>query len=312
MKRIISLKELAERTAGLASGHRACAGCSFPSIIRMVLGSSDYPVVVSNATGCLEVVSTIYPYSSWPCSWIHVAFENAAAVISGVESAYKALKRRGEIPQDKKIVFIAIGGDGGTYDIGLQALSGALERGHDFLYLLYDNQAYMNTGIQRSSATPFGASTTTSPAGKYLFGKVQDRKEIIEIVAAHRIPYVAQASISHWGDLIKKLRKAYEIEGPKFLSVIAPCVIGWGYKESETVEIARLAVETCFWPLYEIEKGVYRVNYKPKEKLPVKAWLLKQERFSHLNGREDLIEEIQKRVDEKWEKLLRLDGLKVF
>ncbi|MEO0270676.1 MAG: thiamine pyrophosphate-dependent enzyme [candidate division WOR-3 bacterium] len=312
MKKILSLKELSERNTGLTSGHRACSGCAFPSIIKMVVASSDYPVVISNATGCLEVVSTIYPYSAWNVPWIHVAFENAAAVISGVESAYKVLKKKGLIPENEKINFIVIGGDGGTYDIGLQALSGAIERGHNFLYVLYDNQAYMNTGVQRSSATPFGANTTTSPVGKKMPGKIQHRKDIIEIIAAHEIPYVAQASPSHFGDLIKKVRRAFEIEGPKFIAVISPCVPGWGYNESETVELARLAVETCFWPLYEIDQGVYRVNYKPKEKLPVKEWLLKQDRFSHLKNREDLIEEIQKKVDEKWERLLRLDGQKIF
>ncbi len=312
MKRMLSLKELSERRFALAPGHRACAGCSFPSIIKMVLGSSDYPVIVANATGCMEVVTSIFPYSAWPLPWIHSAFENVAATISGVESAFKALKRKGLIPENKKINFIAFGGDGGTYDIGFQALSGAIERGHDFLYVLYDNQAYMNTGIQRSSATPFGAHTTTSPAGEKIPGKTQDRKDITEIIAAHGIPYVAQASPSHWADLIRKVRRAFEIEGPKFIAVISPCVPGWGYKESETIELARLAVETCFWPLYEVDYGVYKINYKPKEKLPIKVWLEKQERFKHLLDKKELIDEIQKKVDEKWERLLRLEGQKIF
>lgn len=311
-KKILSLKELSERTEGLASGHRACAGCPFPSIVRMVLGSSDYPVVVANATGCMEVVTTIFPYTAWPVPWIHSAFENVAATISGMESAFKVFQKKGIIPFDKRINFVAFGGDGGTYDIGLQALSGALERGHDFLYVLYDNQAYMNTGIQRSSATPFGAHTTTSPAGKAIPGKMQHRKDITEIVAAHGIPYVAQASPSHWGDFIRKLRRAFEIKGPKFIAVISPCVPGWGYDESESIELAKLAVETCFWPLYEVDHGIYKVNYKPKQKLPVKVWLEKQERFKHLLGRDELVEEIQKKVDEKWNKLLWLDGKKVF
>jgi len=311
MKKILSLKELSERNLGLAPGHRACAGCPFPSIVRMVLSSSDYPVIVANATGCMEVTTTIFPYSSWPVPWIHSAFENVAATIAGVETAFKALKKKGIIPEDKKINFIAFGGDGGTYDIGLQALSGAIERGHNFLYVLYDNQAYMNTGIQRSSGTPFGASTTTSPAGKVIPGKMQERKDITEIIAAHGIPYVAQASPSHFGDLIRKSRRAFEIEGPKFIAVISPCVPGWGYEESESIEMARLAVETCFWPLYEIDHGVYKVNYKPKNKLPVKVFLEKQERFKHLLEREDLIEEIQKKIDEKWERLLFLDGKKI-
>jgi pyruvate ferredoxin oxidoreductase beta subunit len=311
MKKILSLKELSERNLGLASGHRACAGCPFPSIVKMVLSSSDDPVIVANATGCMEVTTTIFPYSAWPVPWIHSAFENAAATIAGVETAFKALKKKGIIPKDKKINFVAFAGDGGTYDIGLQALSGAIERGHNFLYVLYDNQAYMNTGIQRSSGTPFGASTTTSPAGKLIPGKMQERKDITEIIAAHGIPYVAQASPSHFGDLIRKVRRAFEIEGPKFIAVISPCVPGWGYEESESIEMAKLAVETCFWPLYEIDNGVYRINYKPKNKLPVKFFLEKQERFKHLLERQDLIEEIQKRIDEKWERLLFLDGKKI-
>ena len=312
MKRVLSLKERSERTNGLAPGHRACAGCPFPSIVRMVLGSSDYPVVVANATGCMEVVTTIFPYTAWSVPWIHSAFENAGATVSGVESAFKALKRKGLIPEDKKINFIAFGGDGGTYDIGFQALSGAIERGHNFLYVLYDNQAYMNTGVQRSSATPYGAHTTTSPAGKRIPGKMQHRKDITEIVAAHGIPYVAQASPSHWADLVKKVRRALEIEGPKFIAVISPCVPGWGYDESESIELTRLAVETCFWPLYEVDHGVYKVNYRPREKLPIKVWLEKQARFKHLLDKPELIDEIQKKIDEKWERLLRLDGQKIF
>ncbi len=312
MKRVLSLKELSERTNGLAPGHRACAGCPFPSIVRMVLGSSDYPVVVANATGCMEVVTTIFPYTAWSVPWIHSAFENAGATVSGVESAFKALKRKGVIPKDKKINFIAFGGDGGTYDIGFQSLSGAIERGHNFLYVLYDNQAYMNTGVQRSSATPYGAHTTTSPAGKKIPGKMQHRKDITEIIAAHGIPYVAQASPSHWADLVKKVRRALEIEGPKFIAVISPCVPGWGYDESESIELTRLAVETCFWPLYEVDHGVYKVSYRPREKLPVKVWLEKQARFKHLLDKSEIIDEIQKKVDEKWERLLRLDGQKIF
>ena len=309
MKKILSLKELSERNLGLTGGHRACAGCPFPSIVKMVLSSSDSPLVVANATGCMEVTTTIFPYSAWPVPWIHSAFENVAATIAGVETVYKRLKRKGLLKE--KINFVAFGGDGGTCDIGLQALSGAIERGHDFLYVLYDNQAYMNTGIQRSSGTPFGAHTTTSPAGKVIPGKMQHRKDITEIIAAHEIPYVAQASPSHFGDLIRKVRRAFEIEGPKFIAVISPCVPGWGYPENKSIEMAKLAVETCFWPLYEIEYGVYKINYKPKEKLPVKVFLEKQERFKHLMEREDLISEIQRKVDEKWERLLSLDGKKM-
>ncbi|HDM90166.1 MAG TPA: pyruvate ferredoxin oxidoreductase, partial [candidate division WOR-3 bacterium] len=286
---------------------RACAGCGFPSIIRLVLGATTDPKVVANATGCMEVVTTIFPYTAWPVNWIHSLFENAAATIAGVESAYKALKRKGKVKTDKEIKFIAFGGDGGTYDIGLQSLSGALERGHNFLYVLYDNQAYMNTGIQRSSATPFGAHTTTSPAGKVIPGKLQKRKEITEIVAAHGIPYAAQASISHWLDLQKKAEKALTVEGPAFLNVLSPCTPGWGIPDDMTVEVAKMAVETRAWPLYEVENGYYRITYKPKEYVPIEEWFKMQGRFKHLLKRPDIIAEAQRQVDETWERLLWLE-----
>jgi len=306
----LNLKELSKRTEGLASGHRACAGCPFPAIVKMILGAADDPVVVANATGCMEVVTTIFPYTAWPVPWIHNAFENAAATISGVESAYKALLRKGKIPGNKKIKFIAFGGDGGTYDIGLQSLSGAIERGHNFLYVLYDNEGYMNTGIQRSSATPFAAHTTTSPAGKVIPGKTQHRKDLTEIVAAHNLPYAAQASPSHWNDLIRKVRKALSVEGPTFISIISPCVPGWGYPEHMSIELAKLAVETKFWPLYEVENGYYKINYKPRNPLPVIEFLKPQARFKHILNRPDLIEEIQRFVDERWERLLWLEQRK--
>ncbi|MCD6382013.1 MAG: pyruvate ferredoxin oxidoreductase [Candidatus Hydrothermae bacterium] len=303
----VSLRELSKRTRGLTPGHRACAGCGFPSIIRLVLGATTDPKVVANATGCMEVVTTIFPYTAWPVNWIHSLFENAAATIAGVESAYRALKRKGKVKTDKEIKFIAFGGDGGTYDIGLQSLSGALERGHNFLYVLYDNQAYMNTGIQRSSATPFGAHTTTSPAGKVIPGKLQKRKEITEIVAAHGIPYAAQASTSHWLDLQKKAEKALTVEGPAFLNVLSPCTPGWGIPDDMTVEVAKMAVETRAWPLYEVENGYYRITYKPKEYVPIEEWFKMQGRFKHLLKRPDIIAEAQRQVDETWERLLWLE-----
>jgi len=302
---MVTLKELSRRGKELAPGHRACAGCMFPSIIKMVLNATDKPVVVANATGCMEVVTTIFPYTSWKVSWIHNAFENAAATISGVEAAYQVLKKKGKI--DKDIKFVAFGGDGGTYDIGLQALSGALERGHDFLYVCYDNQAYMNTGIQRSGATPFSAHTMTSPAGKAIPGKQQKRKDLTEIVVAHGIPYAAQASPGYWADLVKKAEKAFSIKGPKFLNVLSPCPPGWGYPEEKGIEIAKLAVETCIWPLYEVEYGKYRITYKPKNKLPVIEWLKLQRRFKHILNNQKLIDEFQRQVDETWERLLKLE-----
>ncbi|MDR7480918.1 MAG: thiamine pyrophosphate-dependent enzyme [Armatimonadota bacterium] len=294
----LNLRELSTRGEGLAPGHRACAGCGFPPIIRLLVTVARRPLVVVNATGCMEVVTTIYPYSAWPVPYIHNAFENAAATASGVEAAVRALVRRGRLHEPPKVV--AIGGDGGTYDIGLQSLSGALERGHDFLYICYNNEGYMNTGIQRSSATPPGARTTTSPAGRVLPGKVEMRKDLTEIVAAHNIPYAAQASISHWGDLAKKLAKALATDGPTFLNVLAPCQPGWDYPPHLTVQLAEVAVETRYWPLYEVDAGRWRITVRPARVRPVADWLAMQGRFKHLVAAPDVAQRLQAWVDANW------------
>ena len=304
-----NMKVLAERQEAqvrFTSGHSLCAGCAEPMIVRTVLNSIEDPVVVANATGCLEVATSRYPTTAWNVPWIHSAFENAAATIAGVEAAYRALRRRGKIT--KRIRFVAFAGDGGTYDIGLQSLSGALERGHDFLYIVLNNEAYMNTGVQRSSATPRCASATTSPAGKAIPGKPQDRKDLTEIVAAHGVPYVAQASVSHLVDLANKVERAMSYEGPKLINVLSTCPLGWRTKRDSAISMAKLAVDTCYWPLYEVVEGVYKVNYKPKEKLPIEEWLKPQGRFRHLFKSEDgkkLIAELQAAVDRHWEELLR-------
>ncbi len=299
-----NLKQLAKKGDLLTGGHRACVGCGATIIARQVLAATETPVVCSISTGCLEVVSTLYPFNAWQVPFIHNAFENSAATISGIEACYRALKRRGKI--DREIKFIGWGGDGGTYDIGIQALSGAVERGHDFLFICYDNQAYMNTGIQRSSATPLGAHTTTSPAGSVIPGKIQNRKDLTEIMIAHDIPYAAQASPGHWNDLATKVRKALNTPGPTFMNILSPCQLGWRHEPSETIEIARIAVDTCFWPLYEVENGNYKITKKPKKKLPVSTFLEKQGRFRHLMKPENkkVVEELQAFVDRKWELLL--------
>ncbi len=300
-----SLKELCKEPELFSTGHRACAGCGEVLAVRQILLAAVKPIVCVMPTGCLEIVSTIYPHTAWQVPMFHNAFENAAATISGVEAAYKVFRRKGSISKD--INFIAFGGDGGTYDIGFQALSGAVERGHRFLYVCLDNEAYMNTGIQRSSATPLGAHTTTSPAGEKIPGKLQWRKEIVEIMIAHDIPYAAQASIQNWNDLSNKVRKALSTQGPSFINVLVPCPLGWGYPSEKTVEMSRLAVDTCFWPLYECENGVYKLNYNPKEKKPVVEWLKGQDRFRHIFKPENkaLLEDFQKEVDRRWEKLVK-------
>lgn len=304
----MNLKQLVNKPQRFVPGHRSCSGCGFPQIVRTVLASTDNPVVVANATGCLEVTSTIYPFTSWKVPYIHSAFENAAATITGVESAYKALQKKGKLPKDKTIKFVAFGGDGGTYDIGLQSLSGALERGHNFLYVLYDNEAYMNTGVQRSSSTPFGASTSTAPDGTVHHGKEEWKKDIMKIVEAHHIPYLAQASVHNLIDLSMKAEKAFNTKGPSFIVVLQPCTLGWKFPTDMTIDIAKLAVETKFWPLYEIENGKYKLNYKPAKDVPVIEYLKIQGRFKHLLKPENkgILEQIQKTVNERWEKLLKL------
>jgi len=303
-----SLKELSKRKAGLIGGHRLCSGCGIPLIVKQVLLGTDDPVVVCTATGCLEVATTIYPYTSWRMPWIHSAFENAGATISGVEAMYQSLKKQGKIK--KNIKFLAFGGDGGTYDIGLQSLSGALERGHDFLYVCYDNGAYMNTGVQRSSSTPYGAASSTTPVGKVLPGKTQFQKDLTAIVAAHNIPYAAQASAAYWADMTKKTKKAFDTVGPTFINTISNCNLGWKNKPQDTVKILKMAVDTCYWPLFEVENGEWRLTYKPKEKVPIIEWFKLQGRFKHLLKPENqhLVEAFQAEVDRRWEKLLKRCG----
>ena len=306
-----NLIEAAKKPERFTGGHRMCAGCGAPVVVRQVLRAlkPEDHAVIGSATGCLEVSSFIYPYTAWKDSFVHNAFENAGATVSGVEAAYVALKRKGKLKGETK--FIAFGGDGGTYDIGIQSLSGAMERGHDMVYVCYDNGAYMNTGIQRSSATPKYADTTTSPAGKKIPGKQQSRKDLTEIMANHHIPYVAQtAAIGNMKDLYEKAEKAIYTSGPAFLNVLAPCPRGWRYNTPDLMEINKLAVETCFWPLYEVIDGKYIISYKPKNKLPVKDFLKPQGRFRHIfkAGNEHMLEDIQKEVDRRWEALLKLAG----
>jgi pyruvate ferredoxin oxidoreductase beta subunit len=305
-----TLKDL-PREELFAPGHRMCAGCGAAIAMRWITKIVGPNAVIVNATGCVEVTTTPYPETAWMHPYIHVAFENSAAVASGVEAAIKALKRKGLWDAgDTKVVVIA--GDGGTYDIGLQALSGMLERRHGVLYILYDNEAYMNTGIQRSGSTPKYAWTTTTPVGTALKGKVQWKKDIMGIVMAHRVPYAATASIAYILDMANKIKTALEYteEGSTFLHIFAPCVPGWRYPENKTVEIARLAVETGYFPLYEWDHGKLKLNPpsnnhldKSKRK-PLKEYLKLQGRFAHLTDEE--IAELEKELDAYWEYLSKL------
>jgi pyruvate ferredoxin oxidoreductase beta subunit len=282
-------------------GHRACQGCAEALAVRLVAKALGQNVVVASATGCMEIISSPLPFTNWGVPWIHVAFENASAVLSGAEGGYRALVRKGKL-EDKGTVFLGMGGDGATSDIGLQSLSGALERGHNFVYVCYDNEAYMNTGIQRSSCTPFGASTTTSPAGKAVPGQVTRKKNMPEIAVAHNIPYVATACASYPFDLMQKVQKAAQTPGPAYVHILSVCPTGWRLPSSKAIWIGRLAVETGVFPLYEVVNGAYRITEQVPELKPVEAYLRPQGRFRHLTP--ELIDQIQKYVKEDYEKLL--------
>jgi len=292
--RLITKKEY------FSPGHRACQGCAEALAVRLVAKALGQNVIVSSATGCMEIVSSPLPFTNWRVPWIHVAFENTSAVASGVEGGTKALIRKGKLP-DKGTVFLGMGGDGATTDIGLQSLSGAFERGHNFLYVCYDNEAYMNTGIQRSSSTPFGAATTTSPAGKLKPGQITWKKNMGEIAVAHNIPYVATACSSYPFDLIEKVKKAARIKGPAYVHVLSVCPTGWRIPPNKAIWIGRLAVETGVFPLYEVENGKYRITVDVPELKPVLDYLKPQGRFRHLTP--ELVDQIQERVTREYNQL---------
>ncbi len=291
----------------LAPGHRACQGCGEILALRLAMKALGTDVIVCNATGCMEIVTSPFPHTSWRVPWIHIAFENAAAVASGVEAALKVLKRHGRFPKNRHVDVVAVAGDGGTADIGLQALSGALERGHDFVYICLDNEAYMNTGVQRSSCTPFGAMTTTSPPGARSFGQMTWKKNVPQIAVAHGIPYVATASPAFFLDLMNKVKKAALVKGPAYVHIYAPCPTGWGTKGEDSIKLARLAVDTKIFPLYEVIEGKFYITRKVTKPKPVEEYLKAQRRFRHLTP--EIIEEIQRRVDAEYERLLRLAEL---
>ncbi len=276
-------------------GHTGCSGCAQSMAVKLILEVLGKNTIATTATGCLEVFSTRYPESSWRIPWIHSLFENSAAVASGIEAALKITGRK------NGTTVLAQGGDGGTADIGLQALSGMFERGHDVLYVCYDNGAYMNTGYQRSGLTPFDAYTTTSPSGKQSFGNSRPKKYMPQIAMAHRIPYTAVASAGYPVDLQKKIKKAASITGPKYVQIDVPCTPGWKYEPRYSVKIARLAVQTGLYPLFEAEYDKIISVKKISKKVPVEEYLKLQGRFKHLfkdeAGRME-IEKIQKIADE--------------
>ena len=283
-----------------APGHRACLGCAEALAVRLACKALGRNVIIVSATGCMEVIASVLPTTSWRVPWIHTLFENTGAVASGIEAGLRAMTRKGK-RQDKKAKVAVMAGDGGTSDIGLQALSGALERGHDLLYICLDNEAYMNTGIQRSSATPYGASTTTAPAGTRSIGQVTWKKNMPAIAAAHDIPYVATACPSYPFDLMDKVAKAAAVHGPTYFHILSVCPTGWGCAPDLAIKMGRLAVQTRMFPLYEIENGQYKLGPGGARPHPVTEYLGLQRRFRHLS--EETIKEIQRRVDEEYARL---------
>jgi pyruvate ferredoxin oxidoreductase beta subunit len=300
---MVTLKELPTQEL-FGPGHRMCTGCGPAATARITMKALQKPVIVVNATGCLEVASTIYPDTAWKVPWVHTLFENAAAVASGIEVS---LRKQGKADA---VDIIAFGGDGGTFDIGIQALSGALERKHDFTYICYDNEAYMNTGIQRSGATPYGASTTTTPAGSKIAGKTDAKKDLIGVCVAHGVEYAATASVAYWNDYITKVRRATAVKGPAVIHVLAPCPLGWRFETSETIKLAKLAVQTRYFPIYEVENGKYKLSVKVPKPVPLEDFLKPQGRFRHLFApkfAKDL-EELKRQVDSNWNRIAQLCG----
>jgi len=298
---MVTLRELqVEELYG--PGHRMCAGCGGAITARMTLKGMKRPTVAVNATGCLEVATTIYPYTAWRVPWVHGLFENAAAIASGIETY---LRSSNDSKLDTDIVVFA--GDGGTFDIGLQSLSGAFERRHDFTYVCYDNEAYMNTGIQRSSATPEGAWTTTTPIGPASPGKIGPKKDLISFGLAHHIDYAATASPAYWSDFITKIQKAAAVDGPALIHVISPCPLGWRFPTDQTIRMARLAVQTRYFPLYEVEKGKYKLSVNPHD-VPVDDFLKMQGRFNHLFRPENAYElaALKSQIEQRWAALQEL------
>jgi pyruvate ferredoxin oxidoreductase beta subunit len=292
---------LVDKEEYFSFGHRACQGCGEALAIRLMCKALGKDTVIVNATGCMEVVSSLYPTTAWRLPWIHVAFPNSASVGSGVEAGLKVLRRKGRIP-DRDVKAVSIGGDGGTVDIGFQALSGAMERGHDLLYVCFDNEAYMNTGIQRSGATPFGASTTTDPAGLASFGKKAWKKNVAEIMVAHNVPYVATACHSYPLDFMNKVKKAVKVKGPSYIHCLSVCPTGWRLPSEQCIKAGRMAVQTGIFPLYEVEDGKYRMTIETRELRPVEEYLKLQGRFRHLS--EDEKKVIQERVNQEYKKLM--------
>jgi pyruvate ferredoxin oxidoreductase beta subunit len=293
-------KNLVPKEEILCHGYKTCYGCGLALSIRLSLKVLGKDTVVTVPPSCWASTISIYPEAWWRICWIHCLFEATASTASGIEAGYRILMEKGRLAR-RDIKSVGIAGDGGTADIGFQALSGALERGHDLLYICVDNEAYMNTGVQRSSLTPYGATTTNTPIGKAGIGQITQKKNMPFIVEAHNIPYVATATPGYPFDLMNKVRKAREIKGPTYIHILTGCPTGWKYPPNLTIEITKLAVQTGVFPLYEVENGHYKLNIDPPKLKPVEDYLKVQGRYRHLSSEER--GKIQQKVDEEYAKL---------
>ncbi len=285
----------------LAPGHRACQGCGLGINIRLALKVLGKDTMVLTPASCWSGVGSSYCESTWEIPWMQTLFENVAPVAGGIVAAQDKLMEKGKTAS-RKMNVLCVAGDGGTADIGLGSLSGALERGHDFIYMCNDNEAYMNTGIQRSSATPHGAATTTTPVGKLRSGQQTWKKDVPAIVADHNIPYLATACASYPFDFMAKIKKAAEVKGPAYIHVYSVCPTGWRVAPDFTVELGKLAVETRLFPMYEVVNGVYTLNVNPTKPKPIEEYIKPQGRFRHLKPED--IAEIQANVDHNWKVLM--------
>ena len=314
-KLIKNLKDFSLSEDRFQGANLMCPGCAHNIIVREILNATNDPVMIATSTGCLEVCTAVYPYTSWDTPWIHIGFENSSTAIAGVEAMYKARKRKGTLPKDyREPKFIAFGGDGSTYDIGFQWISGCFERGHDMMYVCLDNEVYANTGGQRSSATPLGSSTTTSPAGRVSYGEKKMKKDMLSIMAAHNAPYVAQVAPNKWKDMMKKIQRAYDTKGPVYINAMSACTTEWKFPIDQAMSVSDLAVDSLVFPLYEIIDGKeLNITYRPRNVIPVRDYLGAQGRFKHLFKKENahIITQWEKNVQEKWDYLQRREAAKV-
>ena len=314
IKKIKNLKEFSTSADRFEGANLLCPGCAHSIIVREILNATNDDLILGSSTGCLEVCTAVYPYTSWDNSWIHIGFENSSTAIAGAEAMHKAKKRKGTLISDRDPKFVAFGGDGSTYDIGFQWISGCFERGHDMMYVCLDNEVYANTGGQRSSATPIGSSTVTTPAGSHSYGEKKDKKDMLSIMAAHNAPYVAQVAPNKWKDMIKKIQTGFATEGPVYINAMSACTTEWKFDPADTIAVSDLATDSLVFPLYEIINGTeLNITYRPKNIVPVKDYLGAQGRFKHLFKPENahILNEWQTRTDAKWDLLQRREEARV-